>query len=142
MVFSLRKEASCFRNKPSKHSLIQTQFFPCPNTGFGNGWEASRSSWRRTIRSLSDIKKEVKIVGRRGPFVQEEGDGCVLGREDHLEEETLGEVLLVVRIMKPLPAKLWVELGEGGVGSKRCKIESRVLKQSSLFIERPPERVS
>lgn len=84
MVFSLRKKASCFRNKPSKHSLIQTQFFPCPNcevlpgltTGFGKGWEVSRSSWRRTIRSLSGVKKEVKMDGRRGPFVQEEGDGC------------------------------------------------------------------
>lgn len=57
----------------------------------------------------------------------------VLGREDHLEEETLGEVLLVVGTMKPLPAELWVELGEGGVVSKRCKTESRVLKQSFLF---------
>lgn len=91
------------------------------------------------IRSFSDVKKEVKMEGRRGPFVQEEGDGCVLGREDDLEEETLGEVLLVVRIMKPLPAKLWVELGEGGGVSKRCKIESWVLKQSFHFIERPPE---
>lgn len=70
--------------------------------------------------------------GRRGPFVQEEGDGCSWeGRSPG--GGNLGEVLLVVGTMKPLPAELWVELGEGGVVSKRCKTESRVLKQSFLF---------